>query len=303
MTNNTHTPRKSYPLNLSVNEVHNIFRQSFGMNLKIMRSLYGLRSLELLPEQGSPLRLVAKNNRDIPLTLPADEVMGATTFLAKKWDLKKVNFFISLADAANADLCLVDVGANIGLFSRQFGSQFPRLREAFLYEPHPENFEYLKRNLADWQVKPILVNAALSDVSGKLDFYEDPSNCGNYSLNLDAMPDNKTQITVDVLVAQSEESKWLSSGLPIIYKSDTQGFDEKIATALSFEFWASVRFGCFELWRIEKPEFDLGKFAQILESFPNKVFESNPTVRVKTQDVLNYLSGRDRNFDDLLFWR
>jgi len=299
----THTPRSSYPLNLSVNEFHNIFRQSFGVNLKIMRSLYGLRSLEVLPEQGSPLHLTSKYNKDIPLTLPADEVIGAKTFLGKQWDLNKVNFFRSLADTISADLCLVDVGANIGLFSRQFASQFRGVKEAFLYEPHPENFEYLKRNLADWQVKPVLVNAALSDVSGTLDFYEDPSNCGNYSLNLSAMPDNKTQITVDVLAAQSEEGKWLSSGLPIFYKSDTQGFDEKIATALSLEFWASVRCGCFELWRIEKPECNVGKFTQILESFPNKVFESNPTVQVETQDVLNYLSGRDRNFDDLLFWR
>ena len=268
-----------------------------------MRSLYGLRSLEVFPEQGSPLHLTSKYNKDIPLTLPADEVIGAKTFLAKQWDLSKVNFFRSLADVISTDLCLVDVGANIGLFSRQFASQFRGVKEAFLYEPHPENFEYLKRNLADWQVRHVLVNAALSDAPGTLDFYEDPSNCGNYSLNLNAMPDNKTQITVDVLAAQSEERKWLSSGLPIFYKSDTQGFDEKIATALSLEFWASVRCGCFELWRIEKPECNVGKFTQILESFPNKVFESNPTARVETQDVLNYLSGRDRNFDDLLFWR
>ncbi len=297
------TTQKSYPLNLNVNEIHNIFRQSFSVNLKIMRSLYGLRSLEMLPEQGSPLHLISKYNKDIPLTLPADEVIGATTFLQKKWDIKKVEFFRSLAEAVRSDVCLVDVGANIGLFSRQFGSQFRRVREAFLYEPHPENFEYLKRNLTEWEARPNLINAALSDVSGTLDFYEDPSNCGNYSLNVSAMPDNKTQIKVDVLVAQSEERKWLSSNLPIFYKSDTQGSDEKIATALSLEFWAMVRCGCFELWRIDKPEFDVSKFTEILEQFPNKVFEKNPTLRVETKDVLNYLSGRDKNFDDLLFWR
>jgi hypothetical protein len=52
------TTQKSYPLNLKVNEIHNIFRQSFSVNLKIMRSLYGLRSLEMLPEQGVRLQMV-----------------------------------------------------------------------------------------------------------------------------------------------------------------------------------------------------------------------------------------------------
>jgi FkbM family methyltransferase len=296
-------PPPTPPLNLSINEVHQIFRQSFGMNLKIMRSLYGLRSLELFPDTGSALRLISKKNDDIPLTLPADEVIGANTFLAKQWDLKKANFFVSLANSIDSDLCLVDVGANIGLFSRQFGSQCKRIKYAYLYEPHPENFDFLRRNLSEWDISPTLINAALSDTGGKLPFYEDPSNCGNYSLNVNAMTDNMSQIDVEVLVTEIEEKKWLSSGLPIFYKSDTQGFDEKIASCLTLDFWANVRCACFELWRIEKPEFNRDRFAKVLESFPNRVFESNSTVLVGTTDVLRYLDGRDRKFDDLLCWR
>ena len=59
----------------------------------------------------------------------------------------------------------------------------------------------------------------------------------------------------------------------------------------------------FELWRIEKPEFDRDAFAKVLDSFPNKVFEANPTVKVGAQGILRYLDGRDRSFDDLLCWR
>jgi len=291
------------PLHLSTNELNLSFRQSFGMNLKIMRSLYGLRSLELIPDMGSALHLTSKNNKEIPLTLPADEVIGANTFLAKQWDIKKVNFFSSLAKTVDSDLCLVDVGANIGLFSRQFGSQCKRIKFAYLYEPHPENYDYLRRNLSDWDASPTLINAALSDMAGKFSFYEDPTNCGNYSLNYNAMDSNMSQIEVEVLAADIEEKRWLSSGLPIFYKSDTQGFDEKIASCLTLDFWTNVRCACFELWRIEKPEFDRDRFARVLESFPNRVFESNPTFLVGAADVLRYLDGRDRNFDDLLCWR
>ena len=198
------------PLNLTVNEVVLGFHHSFGMNLKIMRSLYGLRSLELLPDAGSALRLMSKKNTEIPLTLPADEVIGANVFLAKQWDLKKVKFFVNLANSIGSDLCLVDVGANIGLFSRQFGSLCKRIKSAFCYEPHPENYDYLKRNLSEWEICPILINAALSDVPGRLEFYEDPHNCGNYSLNVHAMTDRVRQIDVDVIAAHAEEKNWLS---------------------------------------------------------------------------------------------
>jgi FkbM family methyltransferase len=273
------------------------------MNLKIMRSLYGLRSLELLPDVDSALRLISKDKSEIPLTLPADEVIGLSTFLAKQWDLKKVNFFVKLANATDSDLCLVDVGANVGLFSRQFGSQCKKIMSAYLYEPHPENYDYLRRNLAEWDVGPTLINAALSDIAGRLAFYEDPTNCGNNSLNVSAMPSNRSQIDVEVLVAEIEERRWLASGLPIFYKSDTQGFDEKIAASLTLNFWSNVRCACFELWRIEKPEFDRDKFAAVLGSFPNRVFESNPNTLVGVTDVLHYLDGKDGKFDDLLCWR
>ena len=295
-------PQKLHLLNISVLEIVKTFQQSFGWNLKIMRSLYGLRSLEVFPEPGNSLYLASKNG-DIPLTLPADSCIGLNTFLEKQWDLRKVNFFVSIANNLGIELCLVDVGANVGLFSRQFASQSRLIKDAYLYEPHPENYNYLMRNLAEWEIHPNLINAALSDVCGKLDFYEDPTNCGNYSLNINAIPDIRRQIKVDVLVAQDEEEKWLSSNLPIFYKSDTQGFDEKIASSLSMNFWRNVRCAAFELWRIDKPEFDKDRFIEVLESFPNKVFEANQTAQVGAKEVMSYLEGRDRKFDDLLCWR
>jgi FkbM family methyltransferase len=197
----------------------------------------------------------------------------------------------------------VDVGANVGLFSRQLASKSKNIKQAFLYEPHPENFEFLKRNLTRWEISPNLINAAISDMAGTLDFYEDPTNCGNYSLNVAAMPEVRGQIQVTVIQAQIEEEKWLTSGMPIFYKSDTQGFDEKIAANLSLKFWGEVRCAAFELWRINKPEFDIQKFAAVLDSFPYMVFESNPNTLVKAHDVLTYINGTDRKYDDLLCWR
>ncbi len=296
------TPSSPVQLNLTLKEVVDTFNVSFGTNLKIMKSLFGLRSLEVFPDLGSPLRLTSISG-EIPLTLPVDEIIGLRTFLLKQWDINKVNFFATKAAQYSQGICLVDVGANVGLFSRQLASKSKNITQAFLYEPHPDNFEFLKRNLAAWAISPNLINAALSDIEGILDFYEDPTNCGNYSLNIAAMPEVRGQIQVQVIQAQIEEEKWLMSKMPIFYKSDTQGFDEKIAASLSMKFWSAVQCAAFELWRINKPEFDIRKFAAVLESFPYMVFESNPNTLVKPYDVLTYINGTDKMYDDLLCWR
>jgi hypothetical protein len=50
------------------------------------------------------------------------------------------------------------------------------------------------------------------------------------------MPENSERTSVDIVRAGDEELKWLAQGNSIFYKSDTQGFDEVIATSLSADF-------------------------------------------------------------------
>ena len=294
--------RNQTPLTISMIEIVRNFQTSFGMNLKIMRSLYGLRSLEVYPDEKSPLAMVV-DGIQAPLSIHPDGEIAHSSFLENKYDIGKVDFFASAINRFGREVCLLDIGANIGLFSRQLASKTSLIKKAVLYEPHPENFVHLKRNLTLWKANTHFVNAALSDVSGKLEFYEDPGNCGNYSLNMAAMPPNMTRITVDVLDARLEMENWLSLRLPIIYKSDTQGFDEKIASLLPVEFWSSVRVACFELWRIAKPDFDHYMFAKVLDSFPNKAFDSAPSTPVEAPQIFDYLTGTDGHYKDLLLWR
>jgi FkbM family methyltransferase len=290
------------PLNLNIMDVIQSFRASFPTNMKIMRSLYGLRALEIFPGDESPLRLISEGN-EIPFIIPTDDIIGTPTFLTQKWDCQKVEFFATKINELNQKICLVDVGANIGLFTRQIASKTSLVDRAFLYEPHPENFYFLKRNLERWTAKHKLLNAAISDIEGSVDFFEDPTNCGNYSLNIHANGGKHGIIKVDCIKAELAEAEWLSTGLPIFYKSDTQGLDEKIATSLSITFWEKVQCAALELWRIKKPTFDEEKLEVILNSFTFKAFESNPSRIVQTNEVFEYLSALDGNFDDLLCWR
>ncbi len=285
-------------------EYVNIFRMQFKTNLKVLRGVYGVRSIELIPARGSPLSLIS-NHRDLPLTLPTDDCIGCSTFLNGSWDIGKVNFFNAVSQRIDRDICLIDIGANVGLFSRQCASKIMTIREVFAYEPHHENFEILKRNLSDWGARTHLINAGISNQSGKMELYEDSTNCGNYSFNLASVPPNHQKSLVDVLDGANEQIKWLESARDnaIFYKSDTQGFDELIATTFGMQFWDTVACAAFELVRIKKPHYDVLKFKKIIDQFPNRAFDDDISRNVSSADVVEYLDSEDGSYKDLLLWK
>lgn len=283
----------------------NAFRMQFKTNLKVLRGIYGVRSIELIPALGSPLSLLS-NNRELPLTLPTDDCIGCYTFLNGNWDIGKVNFFSAISERiSEQNICLIDVGANVGLFSRQCASKIPSINEVFAYEPHCENFEILRRNLADWNIRPRLINAGISNERGTMDLFEDATNCGNYSFNLASVPPQHQKSAVEVLDGADEEIKWLSSadGKAIFYKSDTQGFDELIATRLSMDFWNRVTCAAIELVRIKKPTYDIMKLREIIDQFSNCAFDDNIGKKVSSAEVIEYLNSEDGAYKDLLMWR
>ena len=79
---------------------------------------------------------------------------------------------------------VLDVGAHIGVFTVFIKHMYPEAR-VIVFEPDPQNFALLQentKNLTDVQ----LVNRALLDAEGELDFYattlDDPKNTGGGSI-------------------------------------------------------------------------------------------------------------------------
>jgi FkbM family methyltransferase len=278
------------------------FSRYIDSNVRILRGRHQVRSLEVKPIDSSPLRLQDDRGASINVHLPNDNVIGLFALLNGHWDVGKPKFVEQVLAGVGNDVVLVDVGANVGLFSRQCLSLTPRIAALYAYEPHPENFSLLCRNLIGIQ-KVRLNNFGLANATSTLNLYLDPENSGNYSLNVNAMPQSFERTSVRIVRAGDEEGKWLAHGKPIFYKSDTQGSDEVIATSLSADFWDNVCGGIFELWRIPGKEYDIDRFVQILDSFDNKVFDKNPKLNVSSSEVMEYLQSTDHQFDDLLFWR
>jgi FkbM family methyltransferase len=279
-----------------------VFSRSIDSNIRILRDLYQVCSLEVRPIDSSSFCLRDDGGASINLYLPNDNVIGLFALLNKHWDISKPRFVEQVVAGVYDDVLLVDVGANVGLFSRQCLSSTSGISALYAYEPHPSNFSLLSRNLRGIQ-KARLNNFGLGSATSTVNFYIDPDNAGNYSVNVNAMPEIFQRTSVEIVRAGDEELKWMAQSKPIFYKSDTQGFDEVIATSLSPDFWDNVCGGIFELWRIPGKEYDVDKFMKIIDGFNNKVFDTKPNQKVSSAEVKDYLRSTDHQFDDLLFWR
>ncbi len=235
------------------------------------------------------------------LELPLDRVIAPWVLDHGCWQMEELDFVV--AHAPRQPLILFDIGANVGLMTRQLMHALPGIVGAVCYEPHPLHFTVLARNLAHLQ-HCHLVQAAAAAAAGQLSFYEDMHNSGNYSLNIDAMRgrEYRTSIVECVRAHDAEFLNRLSpetAQLPIIWKSDTQGFDEIIMTSLSDEFWSRVPVAVMEISRVKRPQFDALRLSNILELFPVRRFGNCPE-RLSVEDVLQYAEGSDALQKDLL---
>lgn len=233
---------------------------------------------------------------------PSDKEMLPYLIKHGSWHTEPLDLARACLDP-QGEYALVDIGANIGMFARQFLTAFPNLRTCFCVEPDAQNFEALTLNMAKFGDRDLrLFPVALGDAETTATFYRDADNIGNYSLNRDAMRNRRFGETrIATLDARDWAQRHLGECARLILKTDTQGSDETIATRIPLEIWRKVAFACLEIWRIEKPAFDARAFREIVESFPHWSFRGVRNVAV--EDILDYSSGKDWMFYDLYMWR
>lgn len=264
--------------------------------------MFGIAELETRLPRSSPLYSAEGGER---LHLGVDKMIMPEVLKTWGWQRDEVNFLATHCNFGSG--ILVDVGANLGLVTRQLMHRVPAISAAICFEPHPGNYKILVKNLSHLpQCKTVC--AALASTDSDLVFYEDTGNVGNYSLNLDAMRGHayRESIVKCINTAKKDILSFLPDDLqtlPVIWKSDTQGFDEKIMTDLPISFWYKVQAGVMEVWRINKPDFEKSKLATILEQFPILRFADAPTRQISVDEILAFSEGRDYSGRDVFFAR
>jgi FkbM family methyltransferase len=287
---------------LAQNNAHQSFLDGFRESLKLFADIHHVKGIEFTPLPGSPLFKPDNEGNSISCSLQVDAVMCPAVLTGQQWEVIDLKWISEAMRHAQGNLTLVDVGANSGLFARQALIHSTRFGRLYAYEPNPTNYRHLCFNLSCFG-NISLNNFALAGAGGDMEFYLDPRNAGNYSLNQAAMPSDFTITRVAAVSAATEAERWAAEGQPIFYKSDTQGFDESIATHISYEIWDQIYAGFFELWRIKKPaDVKWEKFRAILDRFPFKTFTNDGEI-VSTAEVMEYINAEDGRFKDLFFCR
>ena len=254
------------------------------------------RALHCVLEQDGPLGQAGE-----ALLLPNDQAIFPVVQASGAWNPGMTAFVLERL-ASEGPYGLLDLGANVGLFSRQLLLASDRFDWCRCAEPDPDNLVALRANLGalpgvDIEISPV----ALSATNGVLTLYRDTENSGNNSLHLDAMRDRPfTSIEVPVVAA----GPWLEARAgrsePLVWKSDTQGSDEILVDAAPWELWRRVHVAVVELWRIRKGQAIPSGFLDKVADMPNRLIGGRPA---SPHDVAAYLAGEDWAHEDLYLWR
>ena len=234
------------------------------------------------------------------LLVPNDKVILPVVLATGGWNAHHLAFLSDHLDMARR-YTLLDIGANVGLFSRQVLHRFANIAQCHCLEPDPANYVALRFNMASMldgavQTHPV----GLGDADGDAAFHRDLENCGNYSLHDDAMRDRPfTTTSVAVRAARPWLDRHLPGEAPILWKSDTQGNDETIVAACPWPIWRRVDVAVVELWRIRRGPTPPG-FLEKVADMPNRRIAGAP---VSVDDVAAYIAGDDWTHEDLFLWR
>lgn len=271
-------------------------------SLRLACASAGVQGVLLRVPAESPLYQAAGGEL---VELPLDDVISPYVMEHGQWQTEELEFLSQ--HLPNGRCVLVDLGANIGLITRQLLHRLHNVVAAVCYEPHPGNFRMLQRNLGHLP-KAVLIQAAMARDEGELRFYEEVQNAGNYSLNEDAMRGKEYRTSVVRCVAASEQEilghlPHELRALPLLWKSDTQGYDETIMCSLPDSFWGRVHAGVMEMWRIDRPAFDRARLGHILSGFTVRRFSHDPARNLSVEEILEYSAGSDYGHADVFFAR
>lgn len=190
-------------------------------------------------------------NRNDEIFIEQDDVIYRSLILAGEWGVEESEFLASLC---NQKTTLIDLGANVGLISRQLLNLTDQLSKIIVVEPRFATMQNLKSNLVDIsQSKKVEVEFcefALGKFDGQSTLYTETGNIGNSSLERGLTPNSFSE-KINTLTSETFYNHYLKSEELYILKSDLQGLDATVLNQLPREFWKRLQGGVIEIWPSE----------------------------------------------------
>ena len=252
------------------------------------KSSFRIDSLNLTLNNNTPLG--GKNEK---LILPLDEIVTPRIFKNEQWDYFIIKFIKKNIKYKNN--YFFDIGANVGLISRQLQKLDLKIKNYFCFEPEKNNFNILSKNLIN--KKTYLYNFGLASKNKKTKIFDNKLNKSDKSIYFDKNVVTKNNLSKIILKDSNIVFKKIIDDKKvnhIIYKSDTQGMDEEIFLNLDYEILDKIYLLILEISNFKFILKNLDKFLNKLENFRFISTENQSNI---TLDELKKLIFKKKEFN------
>ena len=198
-----------------------------------------------------------------------DQIITPNILKKGKWDYFIIKFICKYIKNKTNQFSFIDLGSNIGLVTKQLYLKKPNIKNFHCIEPEKENYNILLNNLDSFK-NVYTYNCALTNQeSGIKKMYLNKNNFGDFSLLKNS---NKTTTYINTLNASSFFNKIISKHKinKIIYKSDTQGFDEMIVLSLSKKILDKIDMMILEISNFNYLKKNILQFYALIENYDVK---------------------------------
>ena len=226
-----------------------LFRNNFKFIFNILATSknnnFDIEYLNLKLKENGPL-----GKKDEELIIPIDEIIAPRIIKNGSWDYFICNFIKK--NINNDENHFFDIGANIGLITRQLQNLNLNISRYYCFEPDYKCFAILKKNVENKNVD--FFNFGLGIKNSKYKFYSNPLNRTDNSIFLK----NYNYSEIDVIDVDIKNTNEVLSNIinknnirNIIYKSDTQGLDEEIFANLDNSIIDKINLLIIEIYNFD----------------------------------------------------
>ena len=219
----------------------NNFKNIFFMLINSKSEYFEFKKIEIKIKKNCKL---GKKNTNLSTRI--DQVITPNLLKKGEWEYFTIRFILKFIKNKKIKYDFIDIGANIGLTTKQLIASKTKIQNFHCIEPEIENFNILTKNLSPYK-NVSFHNFALTDKKDKAKrIYLNKDNFGDYSLLKKSNQKSSIIKTLNVnIFFRKIISKYKIKN--IIYKSDTQGFDEIILLSLKEEFLNKINILIIEI--------------------------------------------------------
>ena len=244
------------------------------------KSSFKIDSLNLTLNNNTPL---GKKNEK--LILPLDEIITPRIFNNEKWDYFIIKFIKKNIKYKNN--FFFDIGANVGLISKQLQNLNLNIKNYFCFEPEKNNFKILSKNLIN--KKTYLYNYGLASKNKKAKIFVNNLNKSDNSIYLNNYLGTKNNLSKINLKDSNIVLKKIINDFKInhiVYKSDTQGMDEEIFLNLDEKITDKIYLLILEISNFDFISKNLTEFISKLSKFRSISTENESNISINNLIIL-----------------